>query len=74
MLADKLGSLPLAMGLTQTKKCRSFRVLTGAGVGGGFLSFLHKEVEKNQISICFYFGLANGEAPCTSMYSFSILQ
>ena len=55
-----------------TKKCRSFRVLTGtvAGVGGGFLSFLSKEVDKNQISICLYFG----EAPWTSMYSFSILQ
>ena len=51
MLAVKLGFLPPAMGLTLTKKCRSFRVLTctsetGAGVGGGFLSFLSKEVKE----------------------------
>ena len=75
MLAVKLGFLPPAMGLTLTKKCRSFRVLTGtsksgAAVGGGFLSFLSKEVDKNQIPICLYFG----EAPWTSMYSSSILQ
>uniref|UniRef100_A0A7N2KQI5 Uncharacterized protein n=1 Tax=Quercus lobata TaxID=97700 RepID=A0A7N2KQI5_QUELO len=51
MLAVKLGSLPLAMGLTQTKKCRSFRVLTGTvklvpGLVVGFYPFFTRRLRK----------------------------
>ncbi|XP_050241170.1 uncharacterized protein LOC126690079 [Quercus robur] len=49
--AVKLGSLPLAMGLTQTKKCRSFRVLTGTvklvpGLVVGFYPFFTRRLRK----------------------------